>query len=381
MNWISTYLICLSASVALTDSSSGDVVPVPKGPRIRLQKIKGRTWLVRPDGRPFFAHGVTHIGGRRRKRQDVIAIGKACKKLGFNAYGYGCPDALKKDLPYVEGRNFLPISMYRKLDGSFRYVDIFDPKVQTGLEQQIRIVCLDNRKNPNLIGYFWTDLSAWPLKNSTGKNWGEFIRGLPVDAPGGKAYRDFLKTWKGDDAGKRDRAFLRIIAREYFRVMGKANRKYDPDHLIFGDRFTFQTAIPEVIEEMLPYVDAVAIQPRFQPKFPQRDFDRIHKLSGKPIIICDFAIRFKEKGKKIRGWKPEESPKVAGQRYAEYIRDAMATPYVIGAFWCNPINSKPNFMKTGIKQGLFDQGLTPRPELNRSIRALNRFLDQKTPKS
>lgn len=346
---------------------------------IRLQEIDGRVWLIGPDRHPFFAHGVTHINAKHG--EDVSAVGQACKKLGFNAYGYGCPNELKSDLPYLEGRQLVPMSLYRTTDRSFGFVDIFDPKVQATLEQEIRKLCFANRKNSNLIGYCWTDLGAWPLKNSTGKNWVDFIRALPGDASGQKAYKEFLKTWKGNDSNARDLAFLRIIAREYFRVLGTANRRFDPDHLIFGDRFTFQTAIPEVIEEMLPYVDAIAIQPRYQPGFPKKEFDRVHKLSGKPIIICDFAIRFKDGEKNVRGWKPEKDPKTAGERYAAYVREAMATPYVIGAFWCNPVDSRPGFKKTGIKQGLFDRGLNPRPELNQAIRELNQFLDQKTPRS
>lgn len=56
-------------------------------------------------------------------------------------------------------------------------------------------------------------------------------------------------------------------------------------------------------------------------------------------------------------------------------------PNLIGSFWCNPIDSKPGFKQSGIKQGIFDHGLKPRPELNQALRELNQFLDQKTPKS
>ena len=31
-------------------------------------------------------------------------------------------------------------------------------------------MCFANRDNPNLIGYCWTDLGAWPLENTTGKS-------------------------------------------------------------------------------------------------------------------------------------------------------------------------------------------------------------------
>ena len=211
---------------------------------IQLKKIGDRTWLVDSSGHPFFAHGVTHFGNQHGV--DVVEIGNACKKLGFNAMGYGCAPELKSDLPFVEGRNLIPMSMYQTTDGSFSFVDIFDRVVQSKLEQQIKEMCFANCENPNLIGYCWTDLGAWPLENNTGKNWVNFIRGLPDDAPGQRSYRAFLEKWNGGDEQARDQAFLIVIAREYYRVHGEANRKYDPDHLIFGDRFSFPTIDEDV---------------------------------------------------------------------------------------------------------------------------------------
>ncbi|MEO1617616.1 MAG: endo-1,4-beta-xylanase, partial [Planctomycetota bacterium] len=346
---------------------------------IGLNEIDGRTWLVTPDGEPFFAHGITHATNRSLSSQ-YDALSKACKDLGFNAYGYGCPPELKKDMPYVEGRNYVPSSMYRGKGGSFRFIDIFDPQVQARLAAQVEQTCLQNRGNPNLIGYYWTDLSAWPLKNPVGKNWVDFTRDLPAGAPGRMAYDEFLKTWKGDDAKARDLAFLRLIAREYFRVMGEANRKHDPDHLIFGDRFAFNTIIPEVLQELVPWVDAIAIQPNFQPGFPKAKYQEIHELTKKPILICDFAIRFKDGDKKIRGWKLQEDPRAAGVEYSKYIHAALETPYIIGAFWCNPVDSTGAFNKSGgLKQGLFGDGLTLRAGLSEAVIELNRYIAKVTP--
>ena len=351
----------------VTSSTSAKAVEPAEKSAIGLTEIEGRTWLITPDGRPFFAHGITHATNRSLSA-DYGALSKACKDLGFNAYGYGCPAPLKSNMPYVEGRNYVPISTYRGKGGGFRFIDIFDPGQQQRLTGQVKQACLQNRDNPNLIGYYWTDLGAWPLKNSVGKNWVDFIRDLPADAPGRKAYAEFLKTWKGDDAKARDLGFLRVIAREYFRVMGEANREHDPDHLIFGDRFAFNTIVPEVLEEMLPWVDAIAIQPPFQPGFPKAKYQEIHELTGKPILICDFAIRFKDGDKTIRGWQLQEDAGAAGVHYAKYIRAALETPYIIGAFWCNPIDSTGAFNKGGgLKQGLFGDGLTPRPGLSEAV--------------
>ena len=366
--------------IAFLSLMSGASITTSEEPnRISLAQIDGRDWLIDLEGRPFFPHGVTHVAARGRQG-TYDDLGRRLKELGFNAYGYGCPPALKKDLPYLEGRNYIPISTYRG-DGSFQFVDIFDPRVQQQLAEQVRQVCEQNRDKSNLIGYFWTDLAAWPLENSVGKNWVEFTRKLPEGSPGRSTYEEFLATWEGDDSKARDLEFLRLIARKYFQVMGEANRKHDPDHLIFGDRFAFNTIVSEVIEEIVPWVDAIAIQPPFQVGFPTKRLDEIHAKTGKPIILCDFAIRFQDADKPIRGWKPQATAEIAGKRYAEYVRDACDTSYIVGVFWCNPIDSTPAFNKSGIKQGLFDADGSPRPKLNQELRELNRYIEQVPPKT
>jgi len=345
-----------------------------------LTKIKGRHWLLMPDGSPFFAHGITHAGNRGAKL-DFQKFSQACKELGFNAYGYGCPQQLRKDMPYVASWNHLvPISYYRGKNG-VQFVDVFDSKVEARLEAGVKAYCRINAKTSrNVIGYCWTDLGSWPLENPSGKNWVDFIRNLPQKAPGRKAYQAFLKTWEGEDGTARDQAFLRLIAREYFRIIGETQRKHAPDHLIFGDRFAFNTLDPDVMKEMLPYVDAIAIQPPFHGEFPKKKFDEIHRLSQKPILICDFAIRFKDGEKDIRSWKPVGDSVAAGKAYAEYVKAALKTNYVVGVFWCNPVDTPKGFGKSGVKQGFFDKGLAARSGLHQSVKEVNSYREDLTPK-
>lgn len=346
---------------------------------ISLSKINGRHWLVNSDGKPFFAHGITHVGTVRAKF-DLNKFSAACKEVGFNSYGYGCPDELRSDMPYLESWNHLvPISMYRG-DGTHSYCDIFDPTVQARIEQGVKANCARSKVNPNCIGYAWTDLATWPLKNQIKKSWVDFIRELPEDAPGRMAYQKFLSTWEGDDGKARDQAFLRLIAREYFRVIGTANRKYDPDHLIFGDRLSFYTYDEDVLKEMLPWIDAIAFQPHFWHTFPKKQFDEMYELSGKPILLCDFAIRFKDGDKDVQMWKMEEDSIAAGRAYSDYVRSALDSEYIIGVFWCNPIDTPKGFRKAGVKQGFFGDGLSERPGLHEAVRKLNAYRDEITPK-
>jgi len=346
---------------------------------ISIKKIDGRHWLVDSLNQPFFAHGITHASNHRQ-RYDFTAFSIACKKLGFNAYGYGCPEQLRGDLPYVESWNHLvPISTYRD-EKSFHFVDIFDPAEQARLDAGVKANCEKSRQHPKkIIGYCWTDLAAWPLSNSTGKDWVTFIRSLPEGTSGRKAYQDFLKTWTPDTNLSKDQAFLRLIAREYFRVVGTANRKYDPDHLIFGDRFSFQTFDPDIVKEMLPYVDAIAIQPYFMELFPKKKLDEIYALTGKPILLCDFAIRFQDGEKNISAWKLAEDSVAAGKAYIEYLKAAFQTTYILGVFWCNPIDTPKGFGQQGVKQGFFADGLASRPGLHDAVREINNYLEKNTP--
>lgn len=64
-----------------------------------LTKIKGRDWLLTPEGKPFFAHGITHA--RNLAKLDFKKFSEACKDIGFNAYGYGCPQQLREDMPLI----------------------------------------------------------------------------------------------------------------------------------------------------------------------------------------------------------------------------------------------------------------------------------------
>lgn len=130
------------------------------------------------------------------------------------------------------------------------------------------------------------------------------------------------------------------------------------------------------MKEMLPYVDAIAIQPPFHGQFPKEKFDEIHQLTEKPIIICDFAIRFKDGEKDIRSWKPAADSVAAGKAYAEYVRAALKTDYVVGVFWCNPVDTPKGFGKPGVKQGFFVRGLTGRPGLHQSVKEVNSFRER-----
>jgi hypothetical protein len=85
--------------------------------------------------------------------------------------------------------------------------------------------------------------------------------------------------------------FLRLIAREYYRAAGEAMEREDRKHLVFGDRYLLADMPTEVLEEALPWIDAIAVQP-YEPRFEKSRFNRVYRIARKPILICDDAFSF-----------------------------------------------------------------------------------------
>ena len=63
------------------------------------------------------------------------------------------------------------------------------------------------------------------------------------------------------------------------------------------------------------------------------------------------------------------------------MKAALNTEYIIGVFWCNPVDTPKGFRKAGVKQGFFGDGLTERPGLHEAVRKLNAYRDEMTPGS
>ncbi len=381
-----------------------------KAQYITLGEIEGQQWLIDAEGNPFFATAVTHIssveGVTNEQMRDAIL------SLGFNAYGYGTPQSMTDDgIPYIASWNYL-IVMSSYYGEKIEYKDIFDPAIQQQIDKMISDLCKVNRDNKNLIGYMWTDLPVWTLDEKPGINWLVFMRNLNSKAPGKRAYVDYLKQrYQGDfvkfksiynsDASSweelltssfdnipnnkeqivnDDNDFLPIIAQQYYKTLYESNKRYDPNHIIFGDRFTPNWIHQGVFQAMLPYVDAIAIQPLYAEPFERAKvkYDKIHKMSsGKPLMICDYAVRFYEQGLDISGATMEEEQ--AGEQYYNYIKAAFNSPYIIGTSWCQPV-SIPTLNNKGVKQGLYsDTTLQPREILHKYIRKTNNYIKDNTP--
>ena len=185
----------------------------------------GRICLIEPAGSPFFSLGVNHIQNilqktdRGDEEQVCAAAHENLLTWGFNTAGYGSPRALCKRMPY-----FAPIYLTKNAnyhgDHEFKYPDVFDPVVQEEFREIIRYEIKQQEDHPNLIGYYWTDTPQWDLKRAQetrGNELGLFVIYQRIHLE----RKDIEKLF--EDGGGSDEAFLRLIARELYRVIGEGD--------------------------------------------------------------------------------------------------------------------------------------------------------------
>ncbi|MCP5112509.1 MAG: hypothetical protein GY953_16915 [bacterium] len=389
-----------------------------------LQRLRGRRMLVTPAGRGFVALGVNHIGavarpseydlfdqkyGRdwMRLYEDVIRQHRA---WNMTVFGYGAPPEFRGRLPHFGSAGFTRASQWlTQLKGPEAFPDVFDPRFQRQVRERVRVMCRAYRDSVNLIGYFWTDTPMWNLeatRRRRGTHWVAEIRARGRDAPGKQRYVSFLRKryanrfealkliykvqadsfaalldedfHETDLVDPRvaadDNVFVGEIARTLYEVSGKAQRRADPNHLVFGERYLFGDHPDVVLSAAKPYIDAVSIQigdgyvPSLPPsdQFPAAELDRLHKLTGKPILLCDNQISFPTNEYAETTWTQLPTEAAAAKATRRLIVGSMEKPYILGFIHCQYID-RISARRGAMKQGLLRRDGSPHLLLTEAI--------------
>lgn len=323
-----------------------------------LEEIDGRHFLITPEGHGYRALGINHFHNMTSKDYDAAI--RQIKGWGFNAGCYQGPKWMWKRYPYTKGIILVPVSQWKR-DGQFSFKDVFDPEFLAEMETAIRQIVEPQSDNPMLIGYFWTDIPIWQRKrkggNWKGQGWVSFYKSLPDESAGGKTW----KEWKDANPTANENDFIALIARQLYARAHQTLRKHDTNHLIFGDRF-HEVDMPDiVVKEVLPYVDAIAVQPTSR-EFNFDFFDSVHKKYGKPIYIADHVSSFATARNPVTMGQAAKDPKSYGAYYKRYVTAALSRPYMIGY---NKCQYQDQFNPGMLKQGLLQGNGVPYPTVER----------------
>nr|MBC8218848.1 agarase [Planctomycetota bacterium] len=219
-----------------------------------IDKRNGRWWLVTPEGERFFSIGMNHIDSATLRYEEnehiwrdkydnsmkkwLTQVRSDLRNWGFNTVGWVQEVVTREVLNHRHSRNFT-FEEYQWLDMPYchmlPFVDFHQWEVETrnpdfyskGFEQWCDYVarahCGRLADDPKLIGYFYCDCPTWVhiRKDNTWKG--------PLFDPAR------LKS----QAGRKE---LTQLAGRYYKVTHDAIRRYDKNHLIFGDRYEAKAA-------------------------------------------------------------------------------------------------------------------------------------------
>jgi hypothetical protein len=303
---------------------------------------------------------------------------KDCAYLGLNTFGYHCETDILLDkplgpvMPYV--RQFVPIPfsghMKPKADA---YVDVFAPwfakHCDTLAQKQVKPYANDKL----ILGYAMADVptmtdfesnSPW----SGGPTWPKVLRNKGGDAPGKQAYVKLMKerhssidtfnatygtsftSWKALAAAtdwrpntdmnnateKADNmAFMRSCVDQYYRIAIEAVRRYDTNHMFFGDKWNANgDSFDNVADIVALYCDVAYFQCYGKWDYMKPRLDRWSRLTGLPLLNGDSSYGTPKEHMPNPGGTvlPTQAARVAATR--EFCENAFARPDFVGWHIC-----------------------------------------------
>jgi hypothetical protein len=141
------------------------------------------------------------------------------------------------------------------------------------------------------------------------------------------------------------RAELFELATIYYRTTREAIRRYDPNHLILGDRYEANRLLPEeVVRAALPFVDVLSFQCFGGPAPVKEKLGSWAKLTGHPVLLAD-AATYREPY--LRGFPPPQDryhDPVGYRQTLDVLRDI---PEAVGFHLCGAYVRSP-VRRTGL---------------------------------
>jgi hypothetical protein len=335
------------------------------------KKSDGRWLLIDPQGHPFFMVGIAHVEDSCIKHEENIHIYKAkygsrekwisdcvvksLKDWGFNTLAWTkqwvavgmrhspewTPEEYRDSgLAYIPHIDFLNIERWNE---QAVYMDVFSSEFEEWCDYQARYWCASLADDPNLIGYAYTARPHWDVTKLLENT-----------------------SWTPEQGNESE--FLSKVIARYYKVTYDAIRKYDKNHLIFGDLVEGCDCLPQgpggqplaVFSEMQKYVDVLSVNWYHPFDVMKETIEEWQKICDKPVFLSDSAFVAPNDLLTIDeplfdgGWEKlrVQNESERGAAYIDMISKAANSGYIIGWGWCGFMQNKVR--KYGLKDR-FDQ--------------------------
>jgi len=332
-------------------------------------KLGGRWWLVDPEGCLFLHIGVTSVsmlrtpgamtawkakfGSETNWAAQTTAL---LREHGFNGLGAWSDTerlrAANPPLVYTRIWNFMS-SYSRKRGGTFQQPGhtgypgdctfVFDPDFEKFCDEHARQLAAD-KNDPWLLGHFSDNELPWRYGALTN------YLALPATDPGHQAALTWLRARRGANANARDikpedfPAFLEYMVDRYFRIVSRAIKRHDPNHLYLGARFHgSDLRYPEIFRAAGPHLDVVSVNYyRAWTPDPER-LAMWERESAKPVIITEWYAKGADSGlanTSGAGWLVK-TQRDRGLFYENFTLGLLQSKVCVGWHWFKYIDNDP----------------------------------------
>lgn len=359
----------------------------------RLDKVKGRSWLVAPSGNLFFSTGINCVGPGAfspltaknkaaysflpdkkgefapafsenglsfyvanllrkwkndwRKKFDERALART-RYWGFTSFGNWLDKSLEHRYPYVSmGPPMWELKKSSYIDGDI--ADAYDPDFESEVFEICRKHLSKYKDDPYLIGYFvdnempWYNISydvlmldskAAPCK----RRWLELLKGkyktiAALNKSWSSKAADFESLrWPGENANQSCLKDLQEFRSEF------ADKFYDSWYRGIKkadpNHLVLGTRIPNMMDEVVlasaRHTDVLSFN-HYEMQLGDA-YDRYYQLTKKPILIGEYNFDSLDAGL-LAAYVPVRNQKERAVAFSYYTENAAAKPYVVGCHY------------------------------------------------
>lgn len=360
------------AALGLAGCASAPESAAPADSFFTLGQRGGHWFFIDPGGEPAFSIGLNHIDsatlrfaesgdvwqtrfGNSERRFIEEGVRPDLLDWGFNCVGWNQEVVIRGTtlteggilhrhsrswtpeeyrwlgLPYC---HLLPFIESHQWEFESRLPDIRSVEFAEWCDYVARTDCARMADDPNLVGYSYTDCPIWVHSRRP-----EFKPAIYNP--------ELLET----EAGKRE---LFDLATHYYRTIHEAIRRYDPNHLILGDRYEGRRRLAEeVLKAAVPFVDVLSFQ-NFGPIAEVvESFEHWHEVTGLPVLLADASAAM------------ADSPKL--ERYSEKIQALRELAGCVGWHLCGAY-----LRNTARQRGMRNERFEPDQAFIDEVRNANR---------
>jgi hypothetical protein len=346
-----------------------------------------------------------------------------CKHYGFNTVGVHnslyITNTPRPALPYLQPIRIVDIPHWQTEVPEENFLDVFSSDFEKHCDKKAKETIIPVKDDPYLMGYSLTDCPLFTeedlrertdviggARRESRIGWPRKLRNLGINISGKQAYVKLMKNlyrgsiggfnttygttfrnydalanaknWRpGTDLSNSNETrdnleFLKLAIHNYYRKTLAAIRRYDQNHLFFGDKINANTdSLDTVLPVTTQYTDVVFYQMYARYEVQEPGLNRWSQRVDKPFVNGDSAFTM------ITDTMPRPYGPIADnleeriEWTEEFFRNAFARPDFVGWHYCGLIDASQLVPRKQTRQhsGLLDGYGEPYPRLDRVIKS------------